>query len=166
MPFQSPREMIHKFHVSVSQFEFDSRTGKTTMVIRVFADDLENAISRHAGRPFPLLGRDGGEIGRDQVLHGAIHRYLQGRVELRSRQGRPVPLRWGGLEARSDLVWLYLETRLPGGIRGAQLRHRLFCEIFDDQVNIVNPIESEGTSGLLFEVDDDFKVFERPRARS
>ena len=106
MPFQSPREMIHKFHVSVSQFEFDSRTGKTTMVIRVFADDLENAISRHAGRSFPLLGRDGGEIGRDQVLHGAIHRYLQGRVELRSRQGRPVPLRWGGLEARSDLVWL------------------------------------------------------------
>jgi hypothetical protein len=157
--------MIHKFHVSVSQFEFDPRTGKTTMVIRVFADDLENAISRHAGRHFPLLGRDGAEVRRDQALHGAIYRYLQGRIELRSRGGRPAPLRWGGLEARADLVWLYLEARLPGGIRGAQLRHRLFCEIFDDQVNIVNAIESEGTSGLLFEVDDDFKVFEGPRAR-
>lgn len=145
----------HKFHVSVSQIEFDAPRQSAKLMIRVFADDLEAAITRHAGREIRVKGVE--LIGNKEV--GAlIHSYLIERLDLKTRAGRPVRLSWAGLEAQSDVVWLYVEGRTPGGLAGAQLRNRLFFELFEDQVNIVNTRYQQRTIGLMFEPKDEYKV--------
>jgi hypothetical protein len=75
-------------------------------------------------------------------------------------------LNWAGLESTPDVIWLYVEARTPGGLAGAQLRNRLFCELFEDQVNIVNTLHQQKTIGVMFEPKDDFKpLTERVLAR-
>lgn len=155
--------LVHKFHVSVSQVEYDRAKQTSRIMIRVFADDLQAAISRHAGRELKIQGAP---IGNDREIGGLIHAYLRDRLELRTRDGREARLSWAGLESTPDVIWLYVEARTPGGLAGAQLRNRLFCELFEDQVNIVNTVHQQKTIGVMFEPKDDFKpITERPLAR-
>jgi hypothetical protein len=155
--------LAHKFHVSVSQVEYDRARQTARIMIRVFADDLQAAVSRHAGRELKIQGAP---IGNDREMGGLIHAYLRDRLELRTRDGREVRLNWAGLESTPDVIWLYVEARTPGGLAGAQLRNRLFCELFEDQVNIVNTLHQQKTIGVMFEPKDDFKpLTERVLAR-
>ena len=147
----------HKFHVSVSQVEFDRAKQSARIMIRVFADDLQTAVSQHAGRTLRIQGAQGAAIASDREMGGLIHAYLRDRLELRTKDGRAVSLNWAGLEAQSDVVWLYVEGRTPGGLAGTQLRNRLFCELYEDQVNIVNTLHQQKTIGVMFEPKDDFK---------
>ena len=62
------------------------------------------------------------------------------------------------MEMQSDMVWVYVEGKLPGGLGGAQLRNRLMQELFEDQVNIVNFKYDGQQTGTMFNVQDGFKV--------
>ncbi|MEY4168614.1 MAG: hypothetical protein RIR52_2438 [Acidobacteriota bacterium] len=152
----------HKFHVSVSQVEYDRAKQTARIMIRVFADDLQAAVSRHVGRELKIQGAP---IGNDREMGGLIHSYVRDRLELRTRDGREVRLGWAGLEATPDVIWLYVEGRVAGGLAGTRLRNRLFCELFEDQVNIVNTIHQQKTIGVMFEPKDDFKALTERQTR-
>ncbi|QQS47559.1 MAG: hypothetical protein IPM66_02555 [Acidobacteriota bacterium] len=144
--------MMHKFHVSVSQVEFRQNDGTVEIVIRVFADDFENALSGHAKRPVRA-----DQLQRDEKAGELVLSYLRSALELRTRAGQPVRLNWDGMEGQTDVFWLYLKGRAPGGIEGAQMKNRIFCELFDDQVNIVNTRFGGKQVGTMFERTDGFK---------
>jgi hypothetical protein len=74
----------HKFHVSVSQVEFDRAKQSARIMIRVFADDLQTAVSQHAGRTLRIQGAQGAAIANDREMGGLIHAYLRDRLELRT----------------------------------------------------------------------------------
>ncbi len=148
----SPAGGRHKFHVSVSQVEYDEKSRKLELVIRVFADDFENALSGFAKRP--VRADQLAASGRAGEL---VMSYLRSALEIRDRGDRPLSLRWTGMEGQTDVWWLYLEARAPAGIDGASMKNRIFCELFDDQVNIVNTKYRGKQVGTLFEHSDDFK---------
>lgn len=148
----------HKIHVSVTQIEFNQPKQAVEIVIRVFTDDLEHALSQRAGRAVKIPPE---KAGQDRQAGALVMAYLRDSFVLKNKLGRPVKLAWAGIEgqpALMDMLWLYLEGRLPGGLEGAQLRNRIFCELFDDQVNIVNAKYQGKQFGLMFEAKDDFKV--------
>jgi hypothetical protein len=144
----------HKFHVSVAALEFNPKSQSVEVVLRVYADDLENALSQHAKRPIkldPAKSKEAGEI---------VMSYLRGQFELRTAAGKPVKFTWVGIEGQPeqmDMFWLYFEGKLPGGLAGAQLKNRVFCDLFDDQVNIVNAKHQGKQIGTMFEPKDEFK---------
>jgi hypothetical protein len=141
----------HKFHVSVAVLEFNPKTQAVEVVLRVYADDLENALSQHAKRPIkldPAKSREAGDL---------VMSYLRGQFELKSAAGKPVKFAWVGLEAQADMFWLYFKGKLPGGLSGAQLKNRVFCDLFEDQVNIVNSKLQGKQTGTMFEPKDEFK---------
>lgn len=146
---------MHQVHVSITQIEFDQTRQSVEVVIRVFADDLENALSRHLKRPVKI---DAATDGRNKEAGEMAIAYLRSCFELRSKNGRQVKLNWAGMEGQADLFWLYIEGKMPGGIDGAQLKNRIFFELFDDQVNIVNTIHRGKQIGLMYEVKDGMKV--------
>lgn len=149
------RPSAHKFHVTNSQIEFNAATQSVEIIIRVFADDFENALSKHAGRS---VKPDTSNNGRSQANANLILGYLNQNFVLRNKAGRPVKLSWVGLEAQADMYWLFVEGKIPGGISGAQLRNRIHCELFDDQVNVVNTKLPGKQFGHMFEGRDEFKV--------
>jgi len=145
----------HKVHLSVTNLEFNQPRQTVEIVIRVFTDDLENALSRGVSRTVKI---DPESAGKDRRVADLVMTYLRRNFELKNKMGRPVILSWNGIEGQMEMFWLYVKGRMPGGLEGAQMRNKIFCELFDDQVNIVNAKHQGKQIGLMFESKDDFKV--------
>lgn len=152
-PFPTPNP--HKIHVSVTNLEFNQPRQTVNIVIRVFTDDLENALSRRAEHAVKI---DPATAKKDRQVVELIMAYLRSNFELKNRAGRPVALSWDGVEGPPDMFWIFVKGRSPGGLEGAQLRNKIFCELFDDQVNIVNAKHKGKQIGLMFDSKDDFKI--------
>ncbi len=146
---------FHKFHVSVTQIEYNLKAQSAEITIRVFADDLETALSQHAKRRVKL---DPATANKDKQVGETVLAYLRGSFALKGKTGRPVKLNWVGMEWQADMFWLYVEGKLPNGLEGAQLRNKVFQELFEDQVNIVNSKIDGKQIGLMFDTKDDFKL--------
>jgi hypothetical protein len=145
----------HKIHVSVTYLEFNQAKQTVEIVVRVFTDDLENALSQRAKRAVKI---DPATADKDRRVGDLVMAYLRSNFELRNKTGRQVALSWNGIEGQMDMFWLYFKGRMPGGLEGAQVRNKIFCELFDDQVNIVNAKHQGKQIGLMFESKDDFKA--------
>ncbi|HKQ76418.1 MAG TPA: DUF6702 family protein [Blastocatellia bacterium] len=145
----------HKIHVSVTYLEFNQPKQTVEIVVRVFTDDLENALSQRAKRTVKI---DPANADKDRRVGDLVMAYLRSNFELKNKAGRPVTLSWNGVEGQVDMFWLYVKGRMPGGLDGAQIRNKLFCELFDDQVNIVNAKHQGKQIGLMFESKDEFKA--------
>ena len=152
---------LHKIHVSIAQLEYNQKSQSVEITLRVYTDDLENAVSQHSKRPVKI---DPATANKDKRVGEAILAYVRNSLELKSKSGSLVKLNWVRMEWQVDMYWLYLEGRLPGasgnsnGLDGAQLRNKIFCDLFDDQVNIVNTKIHEKQVGLMFEAKDGFKI--------
>ena len=145
----------HRVHVSVTNLEFNQPRQTVEIVIRVFMDDLENALSLRAKRAVKI---DPATAGKDRQVVELVMTYLRSSFELKNKAGRTVALSWNGIEGQPDMFWIFVKGRTPGGLEGAQLRNKIFCELFDDQVNIVNAKHQGKQVGLMFESKDDFKI--------
>jgi len=150
-----PTPCPHKVHISVTNLEFNQPKQTVEIVIRVFTDDLENALSRSGSRTVKI---DPASAGKNRRVGDLVMAYLRSNFELKNKAGRPVTLSWNGIEGQIDMFWLYVKGRMPGGLEGAQMRNKIFCELFDDQVNIVNAKQQGKQIGLMFESKDDFKA--------
>src|SRR5262245_62833295 len=63
----------HKIHVSVTNLEFNQPRQTVEIVIRVFTDDLENALSRRANR---AVKNDPATAGNDRQVVELVMAYL------------------------------------------------------------------------------------------
>ena len=152
---------LHKVHVSVSQLEYNQKAQSVEIVLRVYADDLENALSQHAKRQIKL---DPATANKDKRVAETVMAYLRDSFQLKDKAGRAVRLNWVGMEWQTDMYWLYVEGKMPAvpansnALEGAQLKNKVFNELFDDQVNIVNAKIQNKQFGLMFESKDGFKT--------
>lgn len=117
--------------------------------MRIFADDLENALTRRANARVSL--------DRTPDVDKQILAYVNDSFELKNKNGQQKRLTWVGKEVKVDAVWLYVEAPMPEGLDGAQLRNRLLFEMFPEQVNIVDIKDRKRKANLVFAAGDDFK---------
>lgn len=136
----------HKFYTSLAQVEYNAEEGTVEVSLRVFADDLELALKRRAGRDVRL--------DRTKDADRLVLAYLQDTFEIRSRDGRATALKWVGMELRAGVAWLYFEAEMPEGLSGARLRDHVLFELFDEQVNTVS-VRYKGARGDLVFIHGD-----------
>lgn len=149
----------HKFYVSITQIEYNQKEKNAEIIIRIFADDLENALGKRAGRSV--------KIGQTEDFDKLALAYLRETFEFRNRSGQAVKFNWVGKEVQTDMVWIYIEAKMPEGLGGAQLRNRILFEMFSEQVNIVNTKFNGKQTGLMYQQGDKFKsITERAPASS
>ncbi len=139
----------HKFHAGLTQLEYNEETRALEIVLRLFADDLENILSTRSGKAVRL--------DRDPDIESKAHAYIRERFRIKDRTGKILVPRWVGMEYEVDTVWLYLELALPDGPQGLELRNRVFFDLFRDQVNTVNIKHGKHKKTLIYKWGDDFK---------
>jgi hypothetical protein len=146
-----PAAPPHTFHTSLMQLEYNEKEQSVEVSIQVFVHDLENILSRRSGKSVRL--------DRTPEAASLTLAYLNEAVSLKNLEGQPKTLTWIGMEPEADAVWLYVETKMPEGLEGAQVRDRLFFELLDDQVNLVH-VKYEGKKAdLVFKSgEDSFKT--------
>jgi hypothetical protein len=142
----APGVFAHKYHTSVTRLEYNAEDSSVEITIQTFTDDLEAILSKRTGKTVRLdAGKDSGRLVLD---------YLQSAFELRMGDAK-LELQWVGLEAKGGTAWLYVLTKLPGGLSKASLRNALLFDLFEDQVNIVNVLNNDMKSTLVFRRGDD-----------
>jgi len=138
----APPARAHKFYTSLALVEYNAETGAVEVALRVFADDLELALTRRAGRQVRLE--------RTKEADRLVTEYLREKFELKNRAGETKELRLVGVEVEREVAWLYFEAEMPEGLAGARLRDQVLFELFAKQVNVVDFKWTGGKSDLVF----------------
>ncbi len=128
----------HSLHQSTAEAEYNPTTKKLEVSLTVFINDLETALIRQSEREMRLDKTPAAEFDSQ------IQAYLAKTFVVTYVSGKAAKIEWVGREldaesARSGdpTVTLFFEIALPRGLEDAELRHAMFCELFKDQVNLM-----------------------------
>jgi hypothetical protein len=147
----------HKYYTSLARVEYNAGEKSVEVTLRIFADDLELALTRRAGREVRL--------DRTKGADRLVLAYLRDTFEIRNRGGETKALKWVGMELRGGVAWLYVEAEMPEGLSGARLRDQVLFELFAKQVNTVS-VRYPGAAGdLVFARGDGERDVPSPPAR-
>jgi len=140
----------HKFYTSLARVEYNAGAKTAEVTLRVFADDLELALKRRAGREVRL--------DRTKDADRLVLAYLRDTFEIKNRDGESKALKWVGMELRAGVAWLYVEAEMPEGLSGARLRDQVLFELFEEQVNTVSVRYAGARADLVFARGDGERV--------
>ncbi len=137
----------HKFHASFATIEHNPAAESLEILLRVFSDDLESALSRKARRRI--------ELDRTPDAPDLVSAYARERLKLRDANAAPLRLLWVGMEERVDMTWIYVEAPAPAGLTGVEALVTVFFELFRDQKNNVSSQDAGGKRhDILFRPGD------------
>lgn len=128
---------LHDFHVSITQGEYNSKTGTLQVYMKIFTDDLENAIEDITPQRLQLGSADE-YVKTDSLIENYVLRHFW-----MKNDGEKLDFQFIGKETEQDIVFVYLEVPLRSGVKQLTVSNTLFFDRFDDQANIVN-IELNG----------------------
>lgn len=121
----------HAFYVSIHDIRFDEEWGKFDVKIKIFTNDLEDALVK-AGENRFLLNTEKEITGADK----AIARYIQEKVHL-SLEKKPLSLLFLKKEYREDACWIYLQAEAGCTPSSLHISSKVLLELFDGQTNII-----------------------------
>jgi hypothetical protein len=141
-----PAGAAHKFHTSFTEAEYNAPEHSLQITLRTFPDDLENVLSRRAGKPVRL--------DQKKEMETLLVAYLQETFQLKNAKGEAVKLSWVGMDAGVDSAWLYFEAQLPEGTTGTALRNQFMFDLYEDQINLVEVKQDKRKQALTFKNGD------------
>jgi hypothetical protein len=134
----------HPLHTTMTEI---TRSGPVvTITVRGFLDDLTRAARGDESR-LPISG-----AGADS----SIAQYVARNLMVGEDGGVRVPLSWVTVRHQADVVWFTYTARLheTGTFR---IGNSVLCEVYGDQVNIVQVIQGTTRRSLLFSPGDGLK---------
>jgi hypothetical protein len=140
----------HALYISVCQIEHNAATKTTEVAVKVFADDLEKAVSGANNTPLHLNTKQ--EIKNANDL---IRNYLLKSLKVKLNN-KAVVLKWVGKEyEKDDATWCYFEVAKQKPIKTMWIQNSIFTEIYPKQNNIVQVKTPKGKKSLSLSRDDD-----------
>ena len=141
-------EAAHPLHTTLVQLTYDARGRVLEGIIRVFAGDSAAAVAKRGGVATP---------NDDRVTDAAAFAYVSGTFRLSDAAGHAVPLAWCGSRRAIDLLWLCVRAATASAPQALELSDQMLCELFDDQINIVQSVAGEKHASMLFTKGDGAK---------
>lgn len=139
----------HPLHSTITEITLDPARGTVRATMRVFADDLRAALAAASrGRKVPLEGPD---------WDAAVAAYATHAFALQDARGRTLPLRSCAVRRTADLLWLCFETDVGRDVGDLRVRNAMLCDLYADQVNVVQGVVDGARRSLLFVRGDRFK---------
>jgi hypothetical protein len=136
---------VHPLHTTIATITYDAASYQATVTVRVFANDLDSAITRRAHGRVPASVR---------ASDSSSFAYLASVFTAVGPDGHVLSVRWCGSRLTGDLLWACLRMTTPGGLSGVRIRDQALIELFDDQVNVVMTEYNGRRESLLFTKGD------------
>ncbi|MBB6612268.1 hypothetical protein H7F15_14555 [Pontibacter sp. Tf4] len=143
----------HDYHASITDVKFNPRTQSLQVAVKVFTDDLENALSKQSKRNVTYSATS--EQVKEQLVT-----YMATTMRFELSQGKPLKQHFVGSEAEADVVWIYFEVPVQAAsLSQLYIRNAVLTELFDDQMNILNLDYKGKMHSSLFRKDETSKKF-------
>lgn len=127
---------LHDFHYSRSDWQWNGKTQTFEVTIRVFTDDWEAALTEEAGtgltEPIRL-----GDVREHPNVPEWARTHLANHIQLNA-SGKPVAMRYLGMEVEYDITYIYLESAPVAWPQPLDISASLFFGLFADQTNEVH----------------------------
>lgn len=131
----------HKFYTSLTQVEYNPKTQSAEVIMNVFTDDLELAISDHFKRKI---------TSSDQEFNKLCYQYIDAKFQLKYLKNQSLRNEYVGLEIKRDMVSIYFEIKDLQGLSNSQLKQVILLESNNEQTNIVNIKHGKNKTSLIF----------------
>lgn len=140
---------MHKFYVSVTQFDYIEDRGELQITSRIFIDDLEKLLRERYDESITLAGDDEPDTVDDQ-----IGKYLSQKITV-SINGEQKTFEFLGKEYEDDIAICYMEISGITSIETLEIGNSVLFEIFEEQQNIIKTkINSKRKSFILIKEND------------
>lgn len=117
----------HAIYISVMEISKSESDHSCQIKIKVFSDDLEDALLNHHREVFYEVEK------RPQLLSA----YFNAGVDIEINGETSIPLVYQYSEPLSDAVWLYFDVQTPQVWKDVTIRANYFTELFPTQSNIL-----------------------------
>ena len=120
---------FHPFYISLTEVEFDEKSRSLQVSVRIFADDLEEALTNRGVSNIDLLSK------ANDYNH-ALDQYF-GEELLFTVNGKRYDLELIGVEVEDDALWTYLEIKNVRKIKSLEIQNEILIQEHKGQQNIL-----------------------------
>lgn len=143
----------HKFYVSVTQIDYNSKKARVEFTTRIFIDDLEKALDKKYNTKLNLATKQESEKSKEY-----IEKYLFEKMSI-SINNKTRKLVFLGSEYDNDVLICYLKVDCSEKIATLGVYNSILTELFSEQQNIVHTnINSVKKSYLLTQTDKEIRI--------
>jgi hypothetical protein len=121
----------HAIYISVAKVNFNTHENEVSISLKVFTDDLEDAIHNATGKREKVVGRSD-----FSDLSGVIEKYVNQKMEI-YLDGKQVLLQVDSCENIGDTTWIHLKGETGSFSHSIHIKNQVLFEVFDTQKNIV-----------------------------
>lgn len=140
--FISVLAFVHPLHISVTEITLDDKEQELEIMIRVFTDDLEQAIRAESKNPELNIMKPAGTTTDKLVWN-----YMQTRFKI-TANGEQLNLKYLGHEKDEDVTVFYIQVQPMQKFETISITNSIITELYDDQSNLVNVTSGETTKSL------------------
>lgn len=133
---------VHPLHISVTEITLDEKEHELEIMIRIFTDDLEQAIRTESKNPDLTIMSPPGTTTDKLVWN-----YMQTRFKL-TAGGKQLSLKYLGHEKDEDVTVFYIQVHPMQKFETISITNSIITEVYDDQSNLVNVTVGETTKSL------------------
>ncbi|RDV10754.1 hypothetical protein DXT99_25735 [Pontibacter diazotrophicus] len=138
----------HDYHASITDVKYNPRTQSLEVAVKVFMDDLENALSRQTNTKVTYSSNS-------EEVKKYISDYLQKTLSFELEKGKPLKSKLLGSEEDVDVVWMYVEVPVQKAtLAQLYVKNAILTDLFTDQMNIVNIDYKGETESVLMQRGD------------
>jgi len=142
--FLSVGAAIHEHYVGITEIRYSDDSESYQISLKLFTDDLENAILKDSG-DFLDLGGSNENANSDSI----IFPYLEKHFFIESPVGSKFKLTRIGRETDFNITWVYLESAKMKPQDALKVKNSIFMEMHPDQTHVVNVDQKGETKSTL-----------------
>ena len=134
---------LHPLHVSVTEIKFDPKDKELEITVRIFLDDLEEAIRQDRKLPSLDITNPGTGLTTDQLVSTYLSTRLTTKVD-----NKTAVIKYLGHEIDGDAIVVYAYAPGVKKLKSIEVYHSTITEVYEDQSNLVHITLGEKTRSL------------------
>jgi hypothetical protein len=137
--------MLHDFHISVCEIEYDQESKALEITHRIFLDDLEQTLISWSGNSSIDVynPKDSNE------LKELIGKYILEKFSVKVNDNKEEMV-FIGSEAEDDIMYCYVELPKVNKFESIHILNTVLMDKFDDQINMVHIYRGDKTTSTKF----------------
>lgn len=125
----------------MTQVEYNTKSHSAEVIMNLFTEDLETAVSNFNRRKVKSTDKDFNEL---------CYKYLDTKFGLQDSRNKALKNEYVGLEYKRDMVSVYFEVKVGQGLNQVHLKQIALLETYTEQTNIVNIKAGSNKKSLVF----------------